>query len=187
MSRSYLFSSESVSPGHPDKVADQVADAVLDAALGRDPSSHVACEVLLTRGMAILAGEFKTAFPIQDLRAETPALVASTLERIGYGDPRWGFAPSQFTLTAQFDAQSTEIDRGVTQAEGEIGAGDQGLMFGYATDETPERMPLAIVLARRLMAGHVEARRGDLPWLGPDAKSQVTVRYENGRPAAVAP
>jgi S-adenosylmethionine synthetase len=186
MNKSHLFTSESVSIGHPDKVADQIADAILDEALIRSSHARVACEVLVTRGRVILAGEFKTVFPASELWDRASSIARHVLYTAGYFDARWGFDAKGCEILSFFGAHSANIDAGVSREGGEIGAGDQGLMFGYACDETPELMPLAVTLARRLMQRQAEVRRTHFPWLlGPDAKSQVTVRYEDGRPTGV--
>jgi len=180
---SYLFTSESVSEGHPDKVADQISDAVLDAYLEVDPHAHVACETLVTTGQVILAGEVKydPANGIVD-----PAEIArETVRRIGYDNPAIGFDYRSCGVLNALHAQSPDIDQGVDRGE-DIGAGDQGMMFGYAVDETDELMPMPIQYAHRLVRRLADARHDrDVDFLGPDAKSQVTVRYTNGHPEAV--
>jgi S-adenosylmethionine synthetase len=188
MARSHLFTSESVSEGHPDKVADQISDAILDAFLSEDPDSHVACETLVTRDLVVLAGEFKTGSVelFQRIQREAGSIARSVLRDIGYRDSATGIDPDGCEVRVAFNRQSPDISRGVDRRDAVIGAGDQGLMFGYACDETPELMPLAIQLAQRLVERQAHVRRaGELPWLRPDAKSQVTVRYEGGRPAGV--
>ena len=185
---SYLFTSESVSEGHPDKVADQISDRILDAFLARDPSARVACETLLADQYVVVAGEFKTPDEavFRDIEAAAESIVRKTLADIGYTDAATDIDPRRCEIRIAFNHQSSEIGQGVDRADGELGAGDQGLMFGYACDETPELMPLAISLAHRLVRLQAELRKsGTLPWLRPDAKSQVTVRYEDGRPVAV--
>jgi S-adenosylmethionine synthetase len=180
----FLFTSESVSEGHPDKVADQISDAVLDAILKQDKTSRVAAETLVKDNLVILAGEITT-----NARVGYDLVARDTIRRIGYNDPALGFDASTCTIIVAYGQQSPDIARGVnesTNVDLEQGAGDQGLMFGYACDETPSLMPLPIFLAHRLVEHHAEVRRnGRLPWLRPDAKSQVTVRYLNGRPDSI--
>jgi S-adenosylmethionine synthetase len=188
MSRSYLFTSESVSEGHPDKIADQISDAILDACLSADPNAHVACETLVTKDLVVLAGEFETATieVFHRMRRDAEPLARSVLRDIGYRDAQTGIDPDRCEVRVAFNRQSLDIRRGVDRQDGTIGAGDQGLMFGYACDEAPEFMPLAIWLAHRLMERQALLRKsGELSWLRPDAKSQVTVRYEDGKPSAV--
>ena len=179
-----LFTSESVSEGHPDKVADQISDAILDAMLAQDPNSRVACETLVTTGMAIVAGEI-TSKAIVDI----PAIVRATVRRIGYTDPRMGFDADSCAVIVSLDKQSPDISQGVTAGKGlfkEQGAGDQGMMFGYASDETRELMPLPIQLAHRLVQELARLRKnGKLKYVRPDSKSQVSVEYVNGKPARV--
>src|SRR5260221_4871316 len=181
---SYLFTSESVSEGHPDKVADQISDAVLDAILAQDKTSRVAAETLVKDNMVVLAGEITTG-----ARVNFSEVVRKTVKRIGYNDPTIGFDTHTWPVLVAYGEQSQNIAQGVDEGKGldlEQGAGDQGLMFGYACDETPQLMPLPIHLADRLVEGQSEVRRdGRLPWLRPDAKSQVTIRYVNGRPDSV--
>src|ERR1700741_992282 len=180
----YTFTSESVSEGHPDKVCDTIADAVLDAHLSADPRSRVACEVLCKENRVVLAGEITS--PAQ---LDYPALVRQVVREIGYVDDDQVFRPENLEIHQFLSEQAAEIAQGVdadTSLAGEQGAGAQGIMFGYATDETPELMPLPILLAHRLahsLAGH--RRRGTVAWLRPDAKTQGSVRYENGAPVAV--
>ena len=176
MSR-HLFTSESVTEGHPDKIADQISDAVLDAMLRDDPMSRVACETLVTTGMAIVAGEITTT-SIVDL----PDVIRQTIVDIGYDDSSYGIDGRHCAVLTTIDRQSPHIAMGVDTG----GAGDQGMMFGYATDETPERMPAPIQFAHALTHRLADVRRcGTLPWVRPDGKSQVTVAYEHGRPVSV--
>jgi S-adenosylmethionine synthetase len=182
MGRSYLFTSESVAEGHPDKMADQISDAILDALIAQDPASRVACETLTKTGMVLVAGEITTRATL-----EVEALVRSTVLEIGYSSSEMGFDGNTCAVLNALGKQSIDIARGVDrQAPEEQGAGDQGLMFGYATNETDSLMPAPIIYAHRLVERQAEARKsGELPWLRPDAKSQVTFRYENDRPVAV--
>jgi len=168
----YLFTSESVSMGHPDKVADQISDAVLDFCLTHDPMSRVACETLVTTDLAVVAGEITTKAPLT--RVAVDKLVRDAIRDIGYVDPDIGFAADTCQIDCRIHAQSPNISQGVDTG----GAGDQGMMFGFACDETPTLMPLPIDLSHRLVAVHADLRKsGKLKWLRPDAKSQVTVEY----------
>lgn len=183
MSDSYLFTSESVSEGHPDKVADQISDAVLDACLAQDPMSRVAAETLCNTGLVVLAGEITTNATVDYI-----GLTRDVLKRIGYDNTEYGIDHKGCSVLVGYDKQSNDIAQGVDAKNADpltIGAGDQGLMFGYACDETPSLMPAAIYYAHRLMMRQSTLRRdGTMPYLRPDAKSQVTLRYENGRPVA---
>jgi S-adenosylmethionine synthetase len=181
---SYLFTSESVSEGHPDKVADQISDAVLDAILAQDKTSRVAAETLVKDNMVVLAGEITTG-----ARVNFSEVVRKTVKRIGYNDPTIGFDTHTCTVIVAYGEQSKDIAQGVDEGKGldlDQGAGDQGLMFGYACDETPQLMPLPIYLAHRLVERQSEIRRdGRLSWLRPDAKSQVTIKYVDNKPDSV--
>ena len=181
----FLFTSESVSEGHPDKVADQISDAVLDAILKQDKTSRVAAETLVKDNLVVLAGEITTGAKNIDYRD----IARKTIRRIGYNDPAIGFDADTCTVLVAYGEQSQHIAQGVNEGSGldlDQGAGDQGLMFGYACDETPGLMPLAIYLSHRLVERQSEVRRdGRLKWLRPDAKSQVTIKYVNGRPDSI--
>ena len=173
----HLFTSESVTEGHPDKVADAISDAVLDAIIGEDPTARVACETLVTTGLAVIAGEITTSTWV-----DLPAVVRSTIHRIGYTDATYGFDSNTCAVMSTIDKQSGDIAMGVDTG----GAGDQGMMFGYATDETEDLMPAPILLAHRLTKRLADLRHsGELTWLRPDGKAQVTVAYEGDRPVAV--
>jgi len=177
----FLFTSESVSEGHPDKVADQIADAVLDAVLAQDKYGRVAAETLCATGLVVMAGQITTRANVN--YAE---LARDVIKRIGYDDSSTGFDYRSCAVLTAYDRQSADIALGVDEGKGldlEQGAGDQGLMYGFECDETPQLMPMPIFYAHRLMERHAEVRRdGRLPWLRPDAKSQVSVRYVNGKP-----
>jgi len=180
----HLFTSESVSMGHPDKVADQISDAILDAILDQDPLSRVACETLVTTGQVVLAGEITTKAYV-----DAAQIARDTIAEIGYTHPGIGFDAESCGVLSALHSQSPDIAQGVDKAsdnEKEMGAGDQGLMFGYACDETDALMPLPIHLAHRIVEKLAELRQnGRLPWVRPDGKSQVTIAYENEKPVAV--
>lgn len=182
MSKEYLFTSESVSEGHPDKIADQVSDAVLDAIIANDPQARVACETLVKTGMVLVAGEVRTSTWV-----DIESLVRKVVTDIGYTDPKMGFDGDSCAVINAIGKQSPEIAIGVDQEiDVNQGAGDQGLMFGYATNETETLMPAAIYYAHQLMKRQAYLRKsGKLNWLRPDAKSQVTLRYRDGKPVAV--
>jgi S-adenosylmethionine synthetase len=182
--KDFIFTSESVSEGHPDKVADQISDSVLDALIAKDPNSRVACETMVTTGLALIAGEITT-----EAYVDMPKIVRKTIEEIGYTDPSSGFDSATCAVLTSIDQQSADISQGVTQGEGlytEQGAGDQGLMFGYACDETDVHMPLAIQTAHRLVQRMADVRKNGIVGIfRPDSKSQVTVQYENGAPKRI--
>ncbi len=184
MSKSYLFTSESVSEGHPDKVADQVSDAVLDAMLAQDPASRVACETMVTTGVTVIAGEISS-----NATVDFPQVVRDTIKEIGYNSSDMGFDAQSCAVMVSLDKQSADIAQGVNEGEGidlDQGAGDQGLMFGFACNETDVLMPLPITYSHLLVKKQSEVRKsGKLAWLRPDAKSQVTVRYEDGQPSFI--
>jgi len=184
MANDYLFTSESVSEGHPDKVADQISDSILDAILAQDPTARVAAETLCNTGLVVLAGEITTTANVDYIK-----VARETLREIGYDNTDFGIDYKGCAVLVAYDKQSPDIAQGVNKAEDDPldqGAGDQGLMFGYAVDETPELMPLPIYLSHRLVERQSQLRRdGSLNWLRPDAKSQVTLRYVDGRPDSI--
>jgi S-adenosylmethionine synthetase len=183
--RKRLWTSEYVSMGHPDKVADQISDGILDAVLAEDPEGRVACEVLVATGLVVVAGEITTR-----ARVEYAEVARRTLRDIGYNDPTMGFDADNCSVLVCVNKQSPDISQGVTastNSDGEQGAGDQGLMMGYACTDTPELMPLPIMLARHLIEAVTRARQtGRLPWLRPDGKSQVTIEYDGDRAVRIA-
>jgi len=180
----YLFTSESVSEGHPDKLADQVSDSILDAILEQDPTARVAAETLANTGLIVLAGEITTTANVDYIK-----VARETIKRIGYDNTEYGIDYKGCAVLVAYDKQSPDIAQGVDGAHDDPldqGAGDQGIMFGYACEETPQLMPLPIWLSHRVMERQSQLRKdGRLPWLRPDAKSQVTIKYENGKPSAI--
>ncbi|GHT81236.1 S-adenosylmethionine synthase [Betaproteobacteria bacterium] len=184
MSTEFLFTSESVSEGHPDKVADQISDGVLDAIFAADPQGRVACETLVSTGLIVISGEITTTAAVN-----YRDIAQDVVRRIGYDDSEIGFDYKSCAVLSAINRQSPDIAQGVNEGEGidlDQGAGDQGLMFGYATRETPALMPLPIYYAHRIMQRQAEVRKdGRLPWLRPDAKSQLTVKYVDGKPVAI--
>ena len=184
MTDRYLFTSESVSEGHPDKVADGISDAILDANLAQDPKARVACETLVSTGLVVVAGEITSKAIVN-----FADIARAKIRKIGYVDADLGFSADSCAVMVSIDRQSPDISQGVTAGQGlfkEQGAGDQGMMFGYACDETRELMPMPIMFAHRLTRALAKVRRsGKLPFLRPDSKSQVTIAYENGRPVRV--
>jgi S-adenosylmethionine synthetase len=180
----FLFTSESVSEGHPDKVADQISDAILDAIIAQDTKARVACETMVTTGMAMIAGEITTS-----AYADFPTIVRETIKDIGYNDSAMGFDYETCAVLTSIDQQSPDISQGVTAGEGlfkEQGAGDQGLMFGFACDETPELMPMPITFAHRLTKKMADVRKsGQLAFLRPDSKSQVSIQYIDDKPTRI--
>ena len=184
MANDFLFTSESVSEGHPDKVADQISDAILDAIFQQDPRSRVAAETLTNTGLVVLAGEITTQANVDYIQ-----VARDTIKRIGYDNTEYGIDYKGCAVLVAYDKQSNDIAQGVDHASDDylnIGAGDQGLMFGYACDETPELMPAPIYYAHRLVERQAQLRKdGRLPFLRPDAKSQVTMRYVDGKPHSI--
>ena len=184
MPANYLFTSESVSEGHPDKMSDQISDAILDAHLAQDPNARVACETLTKTGLVVVAGEITSSATV-----DYPSLIRKVVNEIGYDHSAKGFDGNTCGIQVALEQQSPDISQGVTEGEGlhsEQGAGDQGMMFGYACDETPELMPMSIQFSHELLRKYADLRKsGQMDWARPDAKSQVTVEYIDGKPVRV--